>query len=98
MQRWYLSPSLLIQEASPSEATRETIKAGLLVSARPGHVPCASGRDLAVVLYLTVVQANVLLLEACTFNPTMKSNASPNRPRLVHARRVVRLIATASEV
>lgn len=93
-----MSFSLLSQEASPSEATRETINAGLLVSARPGQVPCASGRDLDVVLYLTVVQANVLLLEACTFKPTMKSNASPNRARLVHARRVVRLIATASEV
>jgi hypothetical protein len=60
-------------------------------------MPCASGKDLAVVLYLIVVQAKVLLLDACTFRPTMKSNASPNRARLVHARRVVRLIAAAFE-
>ena len=86
----------MTHEASPSAATRETTRAGFLVSDRPGHTPCAWARVDAVVLYRTVVHANVLLLEARTFSPTMKSSAAAKRARLVQARRVVRFIAAAS--
>jgi hypothetical protein len=85
-------------EASPSEATLDTTRAGFFVSVRPGQTPCAWGRVDAVVLYRIVVHANVLLLEPRprTFSPTMNSKAAAKRAKLVQARRVVRFIVAAS--